>query len=88
MPSTRFTAPGYASATAEPVEQRGLWEAVLRTYRLNSLKDGRIISTSVFEAPDDAAAIETARLRSGRVDGELWRGSRLIAAISALPEPE
>jgi len=59
----------------------------MRTYRLNGQKDGRIISTAVFEAADDAAAIEQARGRCALVDGELWCGRRLVAAIPATPDP-
>lgn len=54
-------------------------------YRLNGHRDGRIICTAVFDAPDDAAAIEIARIRNVLVDGELWCGRRLVASIPAAP---
>ena len=57
-------------------------------YRLNSHKDGRIISTIVFDAEDDDVAIEQARERSVLVDGELWCGRRLVASIPMISEPE
>jgi hypothetical protein len=55
----------------------------MRSYRLYGLKDGRIISTAVFDAADDIAAIDSARARNGLVDGELWCGNRLVAFIPA-----
>lgn len=63
-------------------------EAALRHYRLYGLKDGRIISTSVFDAADDVAAIEVARARAALVDSELWSGSRLVAFVPATPDAE
>jgi hypothetical protein len=63
-------------------------EAALRHYRLYGLKDGRIISTTVFDAADDIAAVEAARARSALVDSELWCGSRLVAFVPATPDPE
>lgn len=53
------------------------------SYRLYCLKDGRILSTALFEAKDDVAAIEKARERRSAVDCELWAGSRLVAFIPA-----
>ena len=50
-------------------------------YRLYCLKDGRILSTSLIDAADDVAAIETARAANSLVDCELWFGSRLVAFI-------
>ena len=55
------------------------------SYRLYCLKDGRILSTALFEADDDVAAIEKARARQSTVDCELWAGSRLVAFIPATP---
>ena len=60
----------------------------MRSYRLYDLKDGRIISTAVFEASDDLAAIDAARARNGFVDSELWCHSRLVAFIPATADPE
>ena len=60
----------------------------MRTYRLNGQKDGRIISTAVFEAADHDAAIARARGRCVLVDGELLCGRRLVASIPATPDPE
>jgi len=60
----------------------------MRTYRLNGHKDGRIISTAVFEAAEDTSAIEAARARGMLVDGELWCGRRLVASIPAMPLAE
>ena len=60
----------------------------MRHYRLYGLKDGRIISTAVFDAADDVAAVEAARARAALVDGELWCGSRLVAFIPATPDRE
>lgn len=54
------------------------------SYRLYSLKDGRILSTVLFEAKDDVAAIEKAHARKSPVDGELWCDSRLVAFIPAV----
>lgn len=56
------------------------------SYLLYGLRDGRIISTSVFEAADDVAAIEAARARDMPVDSELWCDSRLVAFIPATPD--
>lgn len=56
------------------------------SYRLYCLKDGRILSTALFEAQDDVTAIEKARARSSSVDCELWAGSRLVAFIPAVPD--
>lgn len=53
------------------------------TYRLFCLKDGRILSTALFEADDDIAAVEAARARRSPVDCELWCDSRLVAFIPA-----
>jgi hypothetical protein len=55
------------------------------SYRLYCLKDGRILSTALFEAEDDLAAIEVARARRSQVDCELWAGSRLVAFVEASP---
>lgn len=63
-------------------------ETALRHYRLYGLKDGRIISTTVFDAADDVAAIEVARARAALVDSELWSGSRLVAFVPATPDAE
>ena len=60
----------------------------MRHYRLYGLKDGRIISTTVFDAADDVAAIEVARARAALVDSELWSGSRLVAFVPATPDAE
>jgi hypothetical protein len=60
----------------------------MRNYRLNGHKDGRIISTAVFDAADDGAAIEKARARAALVDGELWCGRRLVARIPAAPDSQ
>ena len=60
----------------------------MRSYRLYGLKDGRIISTAVFEAADDVAAIDAARARNGMVDSELWSDSRLVAFIPAAANDE
>jgi hypothetical protein len=53
------------------------------SYRLYCLEDGRIISTALFEAEDDVAAIEAARARGHAVDCELWADNRLVAFIPA-----
>lgn len=53
------------------------------SYRLYCLRDGRIVSTALFEAKDDVAAIEAAHARGGRLDCELWCDSRLVAFIPA-----
>ncbi|HMI21140.1 MAG TPA: hypothetical protein VK533_16525 [Sphingomonas sp.] len=59
------------------------------SYRLYCLKDGRIISTALFEAEDDVAAIEAAHARGSRIDCELWCDSRLVAFIpAAAPEQD
>lgn len=55
------------------------------SYRLYCLRDGRIVSTALFEAKDDVAAIEAAYARGGRLDCELWCDSRLVAFIPAAP---
>ena len=55
------------------------------SYRLYCLEGGRIISTALFEAEDDVAAIEAARTRGNAVDCELWCDSRLVAFIPAAP---
>ncbi len=51
------------------------------SYRLYCLEDGRIISTALFDADDDVAAIEAARERGNPTDCELWCDSRLVAFI-------
>jgi hypothetical protein len=56
------------------------------SYRLYCLKDGRIVSTALFEADDDVAAIEAAHARGSRLDCELWCDSRLVAFIPAMPK--
>lgn len=53
------------------------------SYRLYCLRDGRIVSTALFEAKDDVAAIEAAHARGGRLDCELWCDNRLVAFIPA-----
>jgi hypothetical protein len=53
------------------------------SYRLYCLEHGRVVSTSVFEAADDVAAIEAARARGHPVDSELWCDGRLVAFIPA-----
>ncbi len=58
------------------------------SYLLYGLQNGRIISTSVFEAADDVAAIEAAHARLMPVDSELWCDSRLVAFIPATAERE
>jgi hypothetical protein len=55
-------------------------------YRLYCLKDGCILSMSLFEAEDDVAAMEAARARRSQIDCELWSGSRLVAFIPADPD--
>jgi hypothetical protein len=63
--------------------------AFVISYRLYCLKHGRIISTALFEAQDDVAAIEAARARGNAVDCELWCDSRLVAFIpAATPEQD
>ena len=58
------------------------------SYRLYCLKDGRIVSTALFEAEDDVAAIEAAHARGNDTDCELWSDSRLVAFIPAAPEQD
>lgn len=58
------------------------------SYLLYGLRGGQIISTSVFEAADDVAAIEAAHARAMPVDSELWCDSRLVAFIPATPQEE
>ena len=53
------------------------------SYRLYCLQGGRIISTALFEAEDDVAAIEASRARGHTVDCELWCDNRLVAFIPA-----
>jgi hypothetical protein len=55
-------------------------------YRLYCLEDGRIVSTALFEAADDVAAIEAAHARRSRLDCELWCDSRLVAFIQAMTD--
>lgn len=55
-------------------------------YRLYCLKDGRIVSTALFEAEDDVAAIEAAHARRSQLDCELWCDSRLVAFIPSVSE--
>ena len=54
------------------------------SYRLYCLKDGRVLSTALFEAKDDVAAMDKARARQSPVDCELWAGGRLVAFIPAV----
>jgi hypothetical protein len=54
------------------------------SYRLYCLKDGRIITTALFEAEDDVAAIEAAHARGNHTDCELWCDNRLVAFIPAV----
>ena len=56
------------------------------SYRLYCLKDGRIISTALFDAADDVAAIEAARASGNETDCELWSDNRLVAFIPAASE--
>jgi hypothetical protein len=53
-------------------------------YRLYGL-DGvdKVASGEWFEADDDEAAIEVAKMRMDGHDCELWQGRRLVAALPA-----
>jgi hypothetical protein len=59
-------------------------EDVVITYRLFCLKDGRILSTALFEAENDIAAVQAARAQRHPVNCELWCDSRLVAFIPAI----
>ena len=56
----------------------------LRTYRIYCFDGVRDVwASDSFQAPDDEAAVATARGMAGAVKKEVWRGSHLVASLSS-----
>ena len=53
----------------------------MSVYRLYCRQDGRLISTAMIEADDDAAAVDQLCVQPG-IQYELWLGSRLVAFLA------
>ena len=57
-------------------------------YRLYALKDGRVgAPAAIVDAPDDRAAVDTAKRYLDGHDMELWHQDRLVARLYAHEQP-
>jgi hypothetical protein len=56
----------------------------LHTYRIYCFDGVRDVwASDSFQAPNDEAAVATAKAVDGAVRKEVWRGSRLVASLNS-----
>jgi len=56
----------------------------LRTYRVYCFDGIRHVwASESFQAPNDEAAVETAKALDAAVKKEVWRGSHLVASLNS-----